>query len=74
MFIVFAKPAQKIAGKNFAQPKPVQQIQGPWMVQFDKEWLYPVEGLTEKQAQGMFVFDTLVDWTQREEKAVNFFS
>ena len=74
MFIVFAKPAQKVAGKNFAQLKPVQRIQGPWTVQFDKEWLYPVEGLTDKQAQGMFVFDTLVDWTQREEKAVNFFS
>ena len=74
MFIVFAKPAQKIAGKNFAQLKPVQQIQGPWTVQFDKEWLYPVEGLTNRQAQGMFVFDTLVDWTQRKEKAVRFFS
>ena len=74
MFIVFAKSAQKIAGKNFALLKPVLQIQGPWTVQFDKEWFYPVEGLIDKQAQGTFVFDTLVDWTQREEKAVRFFS
>ena len=74
MFIVFANSAQKKAGKNFALLKPVQQVQGPWTVQFDKEWFYPLDGLSDKQAQGTFVFDTLLDWTQREEKAVRFFS
>jgi hypothetical protein len=71
---VFAKPVVKTKGTNFVEFKAVQQIDGPWMVQFDKDWLYPVDGLSGKQAQGTFVFDKLVDWRQRPEAAVKYFA
>ena len=74
MFIVFAKPAEKTAGKNFARSKPLQQIRGPWTVQFDKEWLYPVDGLKSKEAQGSFVFDKLADWSEHVDPAVKYYS
>ena len=74
MFIVFAKPVVKTKGTNFVEFKAVQQIDGPWMVQFDEEWLYPGDGLSGKQAQGTFVFDKLVDWTLRPEAAVKYFA
>jgi len=74
MFIVFAKPVMKIRGVNFAKFKTVKQVQGPWTVQFDKEWLYPVDGLKDKEAEGEFVFDKLVDWSQHAEPAVKYYS
>ena len=74
MFIVFAKPVVKTKGTNFAEFKAVQQVSGPWTVQFDREWFYPVDGLSGKQAQGTFVFDKLADWTGRSEPAVKYFA
>jgi hypothetical protein len=74
MFIVFAKPAQKIKGKNFASWKPVQQIRGPWTVQFDQEWLYPIDELKGKEAKGSFVFDKLTDWSDHIAPAVKYYS
>ena len=74
MFIVFAKPAKKIRGRNFATYKAVQEVKGPWTVEFDKEWLYPVDGLEGKELDGVFVFDELVDWSARPEYAVKHYS
>jgi len=74
MFIVFAKPVMKIRGVNFAKFKTVKQISGPWTVRFDKEWLYPVDGLKGNEAEGLFVFDKLVDWSEHAEPAVKYYS
>ena len=74
MFVVFAKPAGKTSGDNFADYKEAGLVKGPWELKFDKEWLYPVEGLDGKEAEGVFVFDKLVDWTEREEAAVKYYS
>ena len=74
MFIIFAKPVMKIRGVNFAKFKTVKQVEGPWTVQFDKEWLYPVDGLKDKEAEGLFVFDKLIDWSEHAEPAVKYYS
>jgi len=77
-FIVFRKPIKKpaeVAKKsNFTALKFVQEIQGPWDVQFDKEWFYPVDGLVGQQADGKFVFNKLEEWSLRPEAAVRYFS
>jgi len=54
--------------------KPVQEIAGPWTVQFDPQWFYPTDGLSGDQAKGLLVFDKLEDWTKRPEPAVQHFS
>jgi hypothetical protein len=75
MFIVFRKPLSESSGKpNFAALAPVREVQGPWTVRFDKEWFYPTAGLTGPEAQGVMVFQTLQDWSQRPEPAVKYFS
>ncbi len=75
MFIVFHKPVREHpAGTNFSQLKPLLEIKGPWTLRFDKEWFYPIEGLTGEQAEGEFGFDRLEDWTMRPEPAIRFFS
>jgi hypothetical protein len=43
-------------------------------VRFDPAWFYPVTGLTSAEAGGKFVFSQLIDWTQRPEPAIRFFS
>jgi hypothetical protein len=75
MFIVFLKPVSSSrGGTNFITLKPVQELAGPWRVQFDPQWFYPTDGLSGDQAKGMFVFDKLEDWTKRPEAAIKYFS
>jgi hypothetical protein len=52
----------------------MQEITGPWTVQFDPQWFYPTDGLSGDQAKGLIVFDKLEDWTKRPEAAVRHFS
>jgi hypothetical protein len=52
----------------------VQQLDGPWPVQFDPHWFYPTNDLPGDQAKGLVVFDKLDDWNQRPERAVKYFS
>ena len=59
---------------NFPTLTPVQELAGPWTVQFDPQWFYPTEGLSESQAMGLMEFDKLEDWTKRDEPAVRNFS
>ena len=73
-FVVFRQAASKHAGSNVVTCKPMQDINGPWTVRFDREWFYPVDGLSGKQADGEFVFETLDDWSQRPEPAIKYFS
>ena len=79
MFIVFRKQigkpvTQKPEGQNFTKLATTQEIKGPWTVRFDQEWLYPLDGLTGQEAQGVFKFKTLQDWTKHSVPAVQHFS
>ncbi|MFM8983844.1 MAG: glycosyl hydrolase, partial [Spartobacteria bacterium] len=76
MFVVFRKPTSATAGEgsNFPVFETVQTLEGPWTVQFDKEWFYPTDGLPGATAGGELVFEKLEDWTKRPEDAVKHFS
>jgi hypothetical protein len=80
MFVVFReRRPQPAAGsrngaRNFPELKPVQELAGPWTVQFDPQWFYPAAGLGGDQARGLLVFDQLEDWSRRPELAVQYFS
>jgi hypothetical protein len=81
LFVLFRKSSQKTeggtrnhGGTNFPKLAQVQEITGPWQVQFDAQWFYPVDGLTGEQSKGTFIFEKLEDWTQRPELAIQHFS
>ena len=76
MFVVFRKPTTATAGQgsNFPSFETVQTLEGPWTVQFDKDWFYPTAGLTGEAAEGKLVFEKLEDWSKRPEEAVKHFS
>ena len=61
-------------GSNFPSFETVQTLEGPWAVQFDKEWFYPTAELQGEAAEGKLVFEKLEDWTKRPEDAVKHFS
>jgi len=69
MFVVFRKPTTATAGEgsNFMSLETAQTLEGPWTVQFDKDWFYPA-------TNNVVVFDKLEDWTKRPEDAVKHFS
>jgi hypothetical protein len=68
MFIVFRKPiapgAAGTAARSFPALRQIQEISGPWQVQFDPAWGGPNE----------VVFETLTDWTKRPEDGIRFYS
>ena len=80
MFVVFRNQAHKSAGKvpnsvpDFTDYKSAQEITGPWTVQFDPQWFYPVAGLDAAQASGKVIFERLEDWTRRPEAPIKHFS
>ena len=77
MFIVFPKLASRTLAKNFKNfihLKPVYELSGSWDVQFNKEWFYPTDGLNPEQANGMFTFNKLEDWSTRSEAAIKHYS
>jgi hypothetical protein len=81
MFVVFRKGSAmsknenpEITYVNFPAFRSVKEIAGPWQVQFDAQWFYPVDGLSGEQARGLFAFDKLSDWTKRPEAAIQYFS
>jgi len=51
-------------GVNFATTKPVQTVEGTWKVSFDPKWGGPEEAM----------FDELLDWTQRTERGIKYYS
>jgi hypothetical protein len=76
-FVAF--PIQKskelmVRSKNFETPQTVIEITGGWEVQFDKEWFYPLTGLTKEQSEGKVHFDNLQDWTQFTDEAIKYYS
>ena len=79
MFVVFRKAKagtdlRAVRAANFPKLKPVQEITGPWTVQFDPQWFYPIAGLNGEPAKGRVLFDNLDDWSKRPEPAVKNFS
>lgn len=65
-FIVFRKAAgsRPAPGRNFAESRPVQEINGPWEVAFE-----PNRGAPERAR-----FDTLTDWSKDPNPGVKHFS
>lgn len=66
-FVVFRKQAQagKTRGaKNFPELTALKPLSGPWQVSFDPKWGGPES----------IVFDKLVDWTQRPEEGIRYYS
>jgi hypothetical protein len=84
MFVVFRKEKQGSGGGgqesgvrengNIPDFQPLQEIAGPWTVQFDPHWFYPTTGLGGDPAKGLFVFGKLEDWSTRPEPSVKHFS
>ena len=77
MFIVFRVQPSVIAasgGKNFPSFRKKSEIGGPWLVNFDPAWFYPMNGLVEKAGQVVVTFAQLDDWAKRPELAVRHFS
>jgi len=77
MFILFPKKSSltlKKESKNIINLIPVCELTGPWEVKFDKEWLYPSDGLSPEQFTGRFTFNELEDWTIRSEDALRHYS
>jgi len=72
-FLVFRKAGNLKAEtgnrKNFPELKSMQELAGPWDVQFDPQWFYPDNG-----TGGKIRFDQLVDWTKRPEEAIKYYS
>jgi hypothetical protein len=83
-FVIFRTsqvPRPKSERKNFPVLKPVQELTGPWNVQFDPAWFYsvgsqqpPSPRLQRPGEQSAIVFETLTDWTQRPEAAIKYYS
>ena len=72
-FVVFRDAAPAAIGngepKNFPAVSPLMELTGPWEVRFDPQWFYPDQGIG-----GKVTFDRLVDWAQRPEEAIRFYS
>ncbi len=64
-FLVFRKPVAAAAGrKNGVGLAPVAELDGAWQVAFDPKWGGPA----------MATFESLVDWTQRPEPGIKYYS
>ncbi len=64
-----SKPEVKVS-----ENKPVLELTGPWTVQFDPAWLYPLDGLTGDAAKGLLTLPTLTPWSERPEPAFRHYS
>ncbi len=78
LFIIFrqkaATPATVKAKPNFHEYKPMQEVKGPWAVQFDPAWVSPALGTSGDLSKGRLVFKQLTDWTKRAEPGLRFYS
>jgi hypothetical protein len=66
-FVVFRSPASEHPATGRSNVPPSTQhskLTGPWQVAFDPQWGGP----------GTVTFDELVDWTQRDEPGIRFYS
>jgi len=56
--------AAKTTGENFVETQVVQRLEGAWDLAFDHAWGGPEH----------IVFDSLQDWTERDERGVKYYS
>ncbi len=68
-FVVFprnlsSKRLKDTSSVNFPDATPVATLNGPWDISFDTRWGGP-ENVT---------FDTLTDWTRRDERGIKYYS
>jgi len=66
-FVVFRNKASAhpaTGQSNGIEPKPMQELSGPWTVHFDPKWGGPASSQ----------FDSLVSWTTRPEPGIKFYS
>jgi hypothetical protein len=66
LFVIFRQPSDTVQsrGSNFPGFETVQTVTGPWTVKFDPQWGGPEA----------VVFESLVDWTQRPEGGIKYYS
>lgn len=66
LFVVFRHPTTAVTGMatNFTSLKTVGELSGAWTVAFNPKWGGPAS----------VVFDSLVDWTNRPEAGIKFYS
>ena len=76
IFVVFRRSVATALDStaSVVEPKMQQELRGPWTVQFDPAWLYPLDGLTGEPAKGLLTMQALTDWSQRTEPAYRFYS
>jgi len=58
----------------YAANREQQDLVGPWTVQFDRDWLYPVENLVEGASNGELEMKVLADWSSLPEPAFRYYS
>jgi hypothetical protein len=78
-FIVFRQPVRAshpahATSSDFPALMPVQILNGPWRVEFDARWVYPVPSGAEGTERIEVVFDDLQDWTRRPEEGLRYYS
>ncbi len=59
---------------NVPSLEPIQELTGSWIVAFDPKWCYPKPSTEEGEKGATVTFDKLVDWTQRPEEGIKFYS
>ena len=66
LLVVFRQPAKSSLAtvKNFPALQTIGELSGAWTVAFDPKWGGPAS----------VVFDSLVDWTNRPEAGIKFYS
>jgi hypothetical protein len=68
VFVVFRKPilmdAAGPAASNYPATQLLETLSGPWTINFDPKWGGPAK----------VVFDELVDWTNRPEPGIKYYS
>ena len=66
LFVIFRQPtdAAQSDGRNFPKFTTLQELRGPWSVQFAPRWGGPES----------VVFNTLTDWTKRPEPGIKYYS
>jgi hypothetical protein len=75
-FVVFRSQKSEIGSQrsearalNFSELKSVQELTGPWEVQFDPAWCYPDNGTS-----GKMTFSALSDWAAHADPAIKHYS
>ena len=76
VFVVFRKGIPGTQNgksrRNFPKHEKVQELAGPWTVEFDPKW-GPFDA-AQGRRPGEFVFEKLDDWTKRTEKGIKYYS